>query len=455
VLRLWDERDRLRPHRQPEIHRVDLSAAALDVIAWGGDPRTFEWFDPPSSDGLNAALSLLERLGLVAGRTLTALGEQARYLPLHPRLARMVMTAGGSRNVARACALLSERHLLPAHAATTTSDVLSALDRWSELPHHVHRAAEQILAAASERTSSDTGESAFRRAILAGYPDRVARRRDVGSTRFLLATGSGAVQARESGVRDAEFIVALDVQLSGTPGPRRLQPSADEPVIRMASRVELEWLTPTSSVVEHRFDAISGRVKAARVDRYDALVLGEHPIATDLSVAAPILAAAWLERGPGERDRPLLRRLAFAGIDVDLQELALMAASGARTIDDVDIAGALPPKMARDLERDAPSRFAAPSGRSHPVEYGEDGSVSVEIKLQELFGLTETPRIGKRRIALRISLLAPNGRPVQVTQDLRSFWERTYPEVRKELRGRYPKHSWPEDPWTASPKGKK
>jgi len=452
VLRLWDERDRLRPHRQPEIHRVDLSAAALDIIAWGGDPRTFEWFDPPSSDGLNAALSLLERLGLVTGRTLTALGEQARRLPLHPRLARMVVSAGGSRNVARACALISERHLLPAHAATTTSDLLSALDRWSDLPHHVHRAAEQILAGAPERTSGDTDEAAFRRAILASYPDRVARRRDLGSTRFLLATGTGAVQARESGVREAEFIVALDVQLSGTAGPRRLEPSAGEPVIRMASRVEPEWLTPTSSVVEHRFDATSGRVKAARVDRYDALVLGEHPIAPDPSVAGPMLAAAWLERGPSERDRGLLRRLAFAGMNLDLQELALTAAaSGARTIDDVDIAAALPPKIARDLERDAPSRLTAPSGRSHPVEYGEDGSVSVEIKLQELFGLTETPRIGKRRIALRISLLAPNGRPVQVTQDLRSFWERTYPEVRKELRGRYPKHSWPEDPWTASP----
>lgn len=452
VVRLWDERDRLRPHRQPEIHRVDLSAAALDVIAWGGDPRTFEWFDPPSSDGLNAALTLLERLGLVVGRTLTALGEGTQHLPLHPRLARMVVTAGGSRNVARACALLSERHLLPALGATTTSDLLSALDQWSDFPPHVHRAAEQILAAAPQRTSADLDESAFRRAILAGYPDRVARRRHPRSTRFLLATGTGAVQARESGVRDAEFIVALDVHLSGTPGTRRFQPSVDEPVIRMASRVEPEWLTPTSSVVEHRFDATSGRVKAARVDRYDALVLGEHPIAPDPSVAAPMLAAAWLERGPRERDRRLLRRFAFAGIDVDLQELALMAAaSGARTIDDVDIAAALPPTIARDLERNAPSKLMAPSGRSHSVEYGEDGSVSVEIKLQELFGMAETPRIGKRRVPLRIALLAPNGRPVQVTQDLRSFWERTYPEVRKELRGRYPKHSWPQDPSTAAP----
>jgi ATP-dependent helicase HrpB len=164
-----------------------------------------------------------------------------------------------------------------------------------------------------------------------------------------------------------------------------------------------------------------------------------------------MLAAAWLERGPGDRDRGLVRRLAFAGIDVDLEELARTAASDARTIEDVDIAAAMPLKLARDLERDAPSRLTAPSGRSHPLEYGDDGSVSVEVKLQELFGLAETPRIGKRRVPLRIALLAPNGRPVQVTQDLRSFWERTYPEVRKELRGRYPKHPWPDNPWQALP----
>ena len=459
VLRLWDERDRLRPHREPEIHRIDLSAAALDVIAWGGDPRTLEWFDPPSGDALASALALLERLGLAAGRTLTELGEKARRLPLHPRLARIVVAGGGSRILARACALLAERHLVPPHAATTTSDLLSALDRWSDLPQHVHRAAEQILAASPERTSRDLDEPAFRRAILAGYSDRVAQRRSPRSDRFLLATGTGAVQARESGVRDAEFIVALDVhgkrlQPGVIGGAHRLQPS-DDPLIRMASRVEPEWLTPTSSAVEHRFDAQSGRVKAARVDRYDALVLGEHPIAPDPSVAAPLLAAAWLDRGPRERDHVLLRRLAFAGVDVDLQELARTAASSASTIDDLNIAKALPQNVGRDLERDAPSSLTAPSGRSHAIEYGEDGSASAEIKLQELFGLAETPRIGKRRVPLRIALLAPSGRPVQVTQDLRSFWERTYPEVRKELRGRYPKHPWPENPWTASPKGKK
>jgi ATP-dependent helicase HrpB len=187
------------------------------------------------------------------------------------------------------------------------------------------------------------------------------------------------------------------------------------------------------------------------VDRYDAIVLAEHPVAVDPAVAASLLAAAWLERGPRDGDRQLLRRLAFAGIPFDLAELARTAAFAARTLDDLDIAAALPQRLLNELERDAPARLTVPSGRSHPLEYRDDGSVSAAVKLQELFGLAETPRLGRHHKPVTISLLAPNGRPVQVTQDLRSFWERTYPEVRKELRGRYPKHPWPEDPWKAPP----
>ena len=139
VRRLWDSRDRLRPHREPEIHRVDLSSTVLDVIAWGGDPRTLEWFERPREDAIDAALTLLVRLGLVelrhaksASRAtvhLTSMGEQVRRAPLHPRLARMLVEAGGSRQIAQACALLSERHLLPPRAASTSSDLLSAIDQ--------------------------------------------------------------------------------------------------------------------------------------------------------------------------------------------------------------------------------------------------------------------------------------------------------------------------------------
>jgi ATP-dependent helicase HrpB len=461
VRRLWDRSDRLRPHREPEIRRIDLSSAVLDVLAWGGDPRRLEWFDPPAPEALNAAVTLLGRLGLISNGRLTTEGEQAQKLPLHPRLSRMVVGAGGSRAISRACALLAERYLLPPHGATTSSDLISVLDRWRDLPPHVHRAAEQIIALAHEEgrrgpggVSSDRDEAEFRRAMLLGYPDRVAQRREPRSPRFLLASGTGAALARESGVREAEFIVALDVHAaSGRPTSGIVAGHAElrEPLIRMASAVERAWLIPTASAVEHRFDRQTGRVRAARVDRYDAIVLAEHPVAVDPAVAAPMLAAAWLERGPGERERELLRRLAFAGIDVELVELVNIAAGAARTVDELDVESALPPGLRRVLERDAPARLIAPSGRSHALKYRDDGSVAAEIKLQELFGLAETPRIGTRRVPLRIALLAPNGRPVQVTQDLRSFWERTYPEVKRQLRGRYPKHPWPDDPWKASP----
>ena len=455
VRRLWDPRDRLRPHREPEIHRIDLSSAALDVIAWGGDPRTLEWFERPREEALDAALTLLARLGLVRDGRLTAIGEQVRRLPLHPRLARMLVESGGARQVARACALLSERHLLPPRTATTSSDLLSALDQWGDVPFHVKRTADVIAdfgsRIADPIADSGPGDDAFRRAILAGYPDRVARRREPGSNDVLLASGTGATMAPESGVRDGEFIVALDVSHNLQSNPQSSIRDPQLAKVRIASLVEREWLTPTASGVVHRFDKPSGKVRASAIDRYDALVLAERPAPVDPEVAAQLLADAWLARGPRDVDAMLLRRLRFAGQDVDVGTLIRAAAYGVQSLSEVRIERALTPERVRDLARDAPESLTVPSGRSHPLEYHEDGSVSASVKLQELFGLAETPRVGRQREAVVLALLAPNGRPVQVTRDLRSFWDRTYPEVRKELRGRYPKHPWPEDPWTAPP----
>jgi ATP-dependent helicase HrpB len=164
-----------------------------------------------------------------------------------------------------------------------------------------------------------------------------------------------------------------------------------------------------------------------------------------------LLTDAWLKRGPREGDIQLLRRLNFAGRAADLPGLARIAAASARSLDDIRIAGALAFDDQRALDRDAPETVTVPSGRTVRLDYGDDGSVSASVKLQELFGLADTPRVGVRKEPIRLALLAPNGRPVQMTRDLRSFWDRTYPDVRKELRGRYPKHPWPEDPWKATP----
>jgi ATP-dependent helicase HrpB len=481
VRRLWNAHDRLRPHREPEILRIDLCAAVLDVVAWGADPRELDWFERPDDSALRAALTLLDRLGLVGAGVgvgvtpvLTPLGERARRIPVHPRLARMLVAAGGAREMAQACAVISERHMLPPRAASTSSDLLSAIDDWRALPWHVQRVARELETLAShasgaafdasvrsapglapaQKSESEPklSDSDFRRSVLAGYPDRVAARREPRSDRLLLASGAGAVLGAESGVRDGDFLIAIDVQ---APLPSRAGRGpaavANDARVRMASRVDRAWLEPNGSELIHRFDRSTGTVKATWVDRYDALVLGERPAPPDPDVASGILADAWMEQGPGDADRQLLHRLRFAGHPVDLDALVTLAVRGARSLDAVRIASAIPSDILRGLDRHAPESIIVPSGRTIRLRYEDDGSVSAAVKLQELFGLAETPRVGVRREAVVLSLLAPNGRPVQLTRDLRSFWDRTYPEVRRELRGRYPRHPWPDDPWTARP----
>jgi ATP-dependent helicase HrpB len=163
-----------------------------------------------------------------------------------------------------------------------------------------------------------------------------------------------------------------------------------------------------------------------------------------------LLAAAWLAREPDPESQQLLRRIAFARVEASVTDLAITSARSARNLSDLILTEDLLPWEARQrLDRHAPAVLTVPSGRAMTIDYADDASVSVSVKLQELFGLAETPRIGPSKTPITFHLLAPNARPVQTTQDLRSFWERTYPEVRKELCGRYPKHPWPEDPWTA------
>ncbi|MBK5299320.1 MAG: ATP-dependent RNA helicase [Vicinamibacteria bacterium] len=446
AVRLWDQRDRLRLHREPDIARIDLAGPVLDVLAWGGDPAAFEWFEAPSPETLEAALSLLARLRALETGRLTRLGERIRALPLHPRLGAVLVAGRGAFEAAAACALLADGlRGRAAVGATTTSDVLPALDAWAQQPGALKQAADQLCRMALKWPASDRSErideSDLRRALLAGYPDRVARRRETGSPRLLLATGTGAELARDSGVRDAEWLVALDVARATTGGDAR---------VFAASAIERDWLEPTSSTVEHALTD-DGRVGGTRVTWYDALRLAEAPVTPDPTTAASLLAQAFLSRPHDEATTQLLRRLRFIGADIDLPGRVAQAASRTRSLDDIDLAALLPWDLRTRLDREAPKRLDVPSGRTAALDYRDDGSVAASVKLQELFGLAETPRIGTRGEPVLLLLLAPNGRPVQTTRDLRSFWERTYPEVRKELRGRHPRHPWPEDPWTATP----
>jgi ATP-dependent helicase HrpB len=452
VRRLWDARDRLRESREPDIARVDLAGAALDLLTWGADPRAFEWFEAPPAHAVDAALALLTRLGAVevhgARLELTPLGRQLQRWPVHVRLARILVEGQGAPNVAAACALLGEGTSRGAGGTTTSCDLLADLDRFAAQPAHVRQVARELerLAhgALDEPSTAPASDDALRRALYAGFADRLARRRPGAPDRLTLASGHGAVLARESGVRDGEFLVALDVRGAEQRG-------VAEARIHLASRVDADWITPTAVAVEHALDSASGQVRARRVARIGALVISETPVPVVPEAAAGVLATAWLARGPGEGDAELVRRLRFAGLDVDLPAVIHQAASGARTLDEVRIAGCLPGETLRALDRLAPSSLAVPSGRRAPLSYATDGSVTASVKLQEIFGLAETPVLGPGRVPVTFSLLAPNGRPVQTTRDLRSFWQRTYPEVRRELRGRYPRHPWPDDPWTAVP----
>lgn len=372
ALRLWDERLLLRPHREPEVRRVDLASPVLDILAWGGDPRTFEWFERPPEHRIEAAMELLRRIG-------TGDRDLLRRIPLHPRLAR-VLIEGGEAAV-RVCALLSEdiRNI-------GSGDALALAD--SPRLDYAARELARVAKSAGVKKNGDV-----RRALLAGFPDRVAMRREPGSLRLLLSSGTGAVLDRNSGMHSGEFLVALDVT------------GGAESLVRIASTVEREWLQPTREDVVHFIK--DDKVRATRRLWYDAILLREINVTPDPAVAWELLE---------EHKR--------------------------KNVD---------PEEARRLAVNGPAQLALPSGRSVKLEYREDGSIFASAKLQELFGLAETPRVGREQTPVTFQLLSPAGRPVQVTKDLRSFWNNGYHEVRKELRARYPKHPWPDDPWTAEP----
>jgi ATP-dependent helicase HrpB len=446
ALRLWDPRLRLRPHREPEIHRTDLAVPVLEILAWGAEPARFRWFEAPSPERVGAAMQLLEELGALDGRRLSAVGRALHGLPLHPRLGRVLLAGGGSRRAAAACAVLAERRGPGIGGdVATDSDVLSLADRMAEQPGAVRRAARE-LAALGQRLASPGSRGdddvTLRRALLAGFPDRVARRREPGSSRLVLASGTGAVLSRQSGVREGELLLALDVTRGA---------AGSEALVHVASRIERDWIVATRRQVVHRLDEDSGTVRAREQEWYHELVLEERPVAPDPEVAASLMAAALAARGLGPHNEAFVRRAAFAGVELDVGALVRQACLGHNRIPALDLASLTPWEARTAVDRGAPSELALPSGRQARLDYREGGRVVASVKLQELFGLEETPRIGPRHEPVVFELLAPNGRPVQTTSDLRSFWNRGYPEVRRELRGRYPKHPWPEDPRTAAP----
>jgi ATP-dependent helicase HrpB len=497
-VRLWSEHDhRARPaFEEPEVRRVDLAGPALQLMAWGeSDLDAFPWVERPSSAALERARALLRALGALGPSGVTPLGQAMAAWPLHPRLARLMISAhelGVVRRASLAAALLAERDPWvrqergggPKRRAD--SDVVERVEaleaferggRSSELhagaARNLLRARDQLARIAGqvlgrERASAAHPDEALGRALLAAFPDRLARRRQPGGARAVMVGGRGVSLDERSVVWDAELFLCVEMDAGD---------KADA-LVRVASGVERAWLDPREVVRERGaiFDAEKGRVVAVERERWRELVLSERIAgAPDPLDAARILAqvvaadpARYLPLAEGElaqvlaRVRFLARWMPELGLPSfegeGLREVIEAGCAGLRALDELrrvdwaeQVSRALTWPQRETLAREAPDKLEVPSGSFIRLDYQAEGPPILAARIQELFGLADTPKLAGGRVGVVMHLLAPNYRPQQVTQDLRSFWDKTYQEVRRELRQRYPKHSWPDDPWTAPP----
>jgi ATP-dependent helicase HrpB len=464
VIRLYPLDDFVRrpAHDVPEIARADLAPAALLLEALGaGALDAVEWLDAPPPAHVQHAAALLEQLGAHG----TAGKEMARY-PLHPRLSRLILEArrrGVAEDGCTIAALLSAGERLagpPDHA--TRSDLLVLLDApWEPRTAQVVRQVRRVV---NPPRQKQRDEDALLISILAAFPDRVARRR-LGSE-LQLAAGGPALLAPHSSVTDAEFLVAVEAE------DRRDQKA---PLVRLASAIEPEWLLDLFPEKVRDASRVEWNRGAERVEAVSALHFGEIAIeerrtAPEPEAAARLLAAKAVEAGIGRfTDREELdgyvarvnfaaQHAAIPALEESQIEGALRAAAtGLKSFADLDAAlrdggflrvleQQLPPAARRSLEDVAPRSMRLPGGRQIAIHYEPGQPPWIASRLQDFFGMRETPTVARGAVPLVVRLLAPNQRPVQMTSDLAGFWQRLYPQVRRELSRRYPKHKWPEDP---------
>lgn len=503
--RLWTAggHGALLPFAPPEIRQADLAPLALELARWGVyEAAGLAWLDPPPTGHLAGARQLLRLLGALdeQGR-LTSFGERMAAFPAHPRLARLLLAAreaGCPVLGADLAALLAERDLLGGAPSghSSASDLLDRLEvLWRFRRQGRADGIDPGAGAAAERTSryfremlgkedrdmacrASAGEpeeaydaSMIGRLLAVAYPDRLGREREPGSGRYLLAGGQGARLSPRSSVRQAPWLVAVEV--AGKPGAEgeiRLASALTQEDVEELFGGRLNWQR------EVEWDDRSGRVVAREVRRLWALTLQERPATAAAEDLAPALLAVVRRQGLAILDwtpaaRQLQARVALLsrsqpeGDWPDFSEAALLETlevwlapclAGANSLAGlrrIDLRSALEMYIGRgrllELTRLAPEYLRVPSGSTIRLDYEPEGGPVLAVKLQELFGLAETPRIAGGRVPVLIHLLSPAGRPLAVTRDLRSFWNEVYPEVKKEMRGRYPKHPWPDDPWTA------
>lgn len=459
VFRLYSEEDFARrpEHDAPEILRRELSHLMLDLYAMGVDE--LEWFEAPSETAQTAARELLARLSAIAGGNLTKTGREMARLPLHPRLARLVVEAqrrgAGDAGCAIAAVLSAGERMdsRPTHAAP--SDLLILIER--EWQPQTKRIFSQVRSSIAGPLTRGRDDDSVLKSILCGFPDRVARRRQ--NVEFIFAGGGSAQLAETSALDREEFIVAVDVE---TRRDRGL------PLIRIASAIRPDWLLDLfPERVEDRTGAEWNR-KAERVDAvsallYDGLIIDETRGGTpDPVAAAELLRSKAMEAGVARfADREILddflARVMFASersaipevTEQDILDALGQHCEGKRSFAELegqDLIGAMRARMPLlgRLEEVAPARLKLAGGRQVRVHYEKGKPPWIESRLQDFFGMRETPRLAG--VPVVVHLLAPNKRPVQMTADLAGFWERLYPQVRRELSRKYPKHAWPERP---------
>jgi ATP-dependent helicase HrpB len=494
--RLWNEATQrgLTARPIPEIRVADLAPLALELAHWGvRDTAKLSWLDPPPAGALAQARALLAQLGALDEQgNITPSGRTMAAFPVHPRLAHMIAEAHARGLGGLACdlaALVSERDIL--HAGARRSCDLA--ERWEALRafrdkgqggadsfgadpdacRRVDQVAGQFRRLL-QREASERGDADTVGGLLAlAYPDRVAQQRAPGDVGYVLASGRAArLPASEQRLRPP-YLVAASLDAGETEGTIHLAAAVDLGAIRLAMASRLQ----AADII--RWDARLHRVLARRDVRLGELVIESAPLADadpdelrramlegvrDLGVGAlPWTAEAreWQARVLSLRHwcpEELWPDVSDAALQETLEEWLgpyLDGMTRREHLDRLDLLAALNArldwKLRQRLEEGAPTHLAVPSGSRLRLAYRPGESPVLAVKLQEMFGLADTPRVAWGRVPVTLHLLSPARRPIQVTQDLRGFWERTYGEVRKELKGRYPKHPWPEDPWNAVP----
>ena len=472
--RIWDQTDEIsrKPFPAPEMLEADLAPLVLDLALWGAtDPGTLSWLTPPPPGHFSSALQVLQSLEALddQGR-ITQHGREMALLPLHPRLGHMVLSArkhGLGPTAAALAAILGE----PGRSMRGSSDLRDSLRiHPSTLPRKdtLRASMEQIARLASINLEQPDPEAAGILTALA-YPDRIARRQEDASYR--LTSGRKAVWPGPSTLAGHEFLAIAD--LDGDAAGAKIWQSAPLSWDELQTHFGQQFREED----EVRFDPLKDRVVSLRKIMLDTLCMREEKLATAPETVTSALLQGqkdlsrlnWSEECKNLRDRiRFLRSLDPAWPDMSdqallesINEWLAPFATGARSQADlgkIDLLQALKALVGwdkmRELDRQAPEFMTVPTGAHRRIDYNPESGPALPVKLQEMFGCATTPTLADGRYALVVHLLSPAGRPLQVTRDLPSFWKNAYPLVRAEMRGRYPKHPWPENPATAMPTAK-